>query len=320
MRAVVLERFGPPDVLHAADRPDPAPAAGQVLVDVRLAGVTFVETQVRAGRPPHPSMAPALPAVLGNGVAGHVLATAPDVDPALVGRRIVSTTGGTGGYAGRAAVPATGLVHVPEGLGLESALAVLADGRTALSLLRSVPVSDGQSALVLPAGGGVGQLLVQLLAGAGAHVIAVAGGEAKGAAALASGARVAVDSRAPHWPDQVRAAVGGVDVAFDGVGGADGRAAFELLVRGGRLHRFGMASGAFTAVADGEAAARGIALVGGGRLTPEDQVALSRAAILRAAAGHLRPVVGQRFPLEDAAGAHAAIEARATAGKTLLVV
>jgi NADPH2:quinone reductase len=315
-----MERFGPPEVLRLGERPEPEAAAGQVVVDVRAAGITFVETQVRAGRPPHPAMAPALPAVLGNGVAGHVAAVGAGVDPALVGRRVISTTGGAGGYAERAAVPVEGIIHVPPELTLEAALAVLADGRTALSLLRAVPMSAGQTALVLPAGGGVGPLLVQLLAAAGVRVIALAGGELKVAAAGAAGAALAVDSLAADWAAQVRTAVGPVDVAFDGVGGAAGRAAFELVARGGRLRRFGMASGAFTAVTDGEAAARGVTLVAGGPLTPADQVALSRAAVLRTAAGHLRPLVGQRFPLADAAGAHAAIEARATVGKTLLVV
>ena len=108
MRAVWLTRFGDPSVLVAGDAPDPVPGPGQVLVDVEYANITFVETQVRAGRPPHPSMAPELPAILGNGVGGLVAATGAGVDPAVRGTRVITTTGGSGGYAERLGVAGTG--------------------------------------------------------------------------------------------------------------------------------------------------------------------------------------------------------------------
>src|SRR5206468_2260090 len=79
---------------------------GQVVVDVELAGITFVETQVRAGRAPNPAMAPALPGILGNGVGGVMAAVGPGLHPALAGTRLVTSTGGSGGYAERVAVVA----------------------------------------------------------------------------------------------------------------------------------------------------------------------------------------------------------------------
>jgi NADPH2:quinone reductase len=111
-----------------------------------------------------------------------------------------------------------------------------------------------------------------------------------------------------------------VDVAFDGVGGTIGRAAYELVRAGGRFSSFGLASGAFAQVAEEDAARRGVSLLRGTGLTPEDLLELSRAALAEAAAGRLRPLIGQTFPLERAADAHAAIEARDTIGKTLLLV
>jgi NADPH:quinone reductase len=89
---------------------------------------------------------------------------------------------------------------------------------------------------------------------------------------------------------------------------------------GGRFSAFGMASGAFVRIPEGEAERRGITVIRGAPITPEDSRALQRQALAEAVAGRLRPVIGRRFPLERAADAHAAIEARATIGKTLLVV
>ena len=321
MRAVVIHAFGPPDVLVTTEVPDPEPPPGGVVVDVAVASITFVETQVRAGRPPNPAMAPALPAILGNGVGGLVAATGPGVDPALRGTRVITTTGGAGGYAERVAVPADGLLSVPDGVGLADATALLADGRTATGLIRNADPRPGQTVLVEAAGGGVGTLLVQLARNAGADVIATAGGPAKLEVATGLGATVAIDHTAADWPEQIRdVSDGGVDVVLDGVGGAIGEAAFGLLRAGGRFLPYGMASGAFAAIDADEAERRGISIVRGARPTPEESRALTEAALTEAVAGRLRPVVGQAFPLERAADAHAAIEARATIGKTLLRV
>src|ERR1700721_789252 len=104
----MLTEFGPPSALTPTEVPDPVPGPGQVLVEGAFANITFVETQIRAGRPPNPAMAPALPAVLGNGVGGVVSAVGEGADPALAGTRVVTSTGGSGGYAQRCAVPAAG--------------------------------------------------------------------------------------------------------------------------------------------------------------------------------------------------------------------
>jgi NADPH2:quinone reductase len=318
VRAVLLREFGPPGRLAVEDMPDPVAGPGQVLIDVQFANITFVETQVRAGRPPVPAMAPQLPVILGNGVGGTVAAVGAGVDPALAGSRVVSTTGGSGGYAERVAVDAAGLIPVPENLGLAEAVALLADGRTAIALIRSAKVQPGETVLVEAAAGGVGSLLVQLARNSGARVVGVAGGPRKVSVVTGLGADVAVDYAQPGWTDRVRRDAGGVDVVFDGVGGEIGTSAFGLVDRGGRLCAFGMASGAFTRIADDAAVGRGITVVRGAPVSPEQSRALSQAALAEAAADRLRPLIGQRYPLERAADAHAAIESRATVGKTLL--
>jgi NADPH2:quinone reductase len=314
MRAVWLKEFGGPEALVAGDAPDPVAGPGQALVEVEFANVTFVETQVRAGGGNAP-FKPDLPVIPGNGVGGVVTAVGEGEDPGLVGARVVSSTGGSGGYAELAAVDAHGLFPVPEGLALDDAVALLADGRTATMMLRAASPQAGERVLVEAAAGGVGTLLVQLAKAAGARVVAAVGGDRKTRVVRDLGADVVVDYSQPGWGD----AVGGVDVVFDGVGGDIGRAAFELLGHGGRMVSFGLASGEWAGVSEERAQERGVTLVQPDR-TPEAIRASTKSALDEAHAGRLRPVIGQRFPLERADAAHAAIESRATVGKTLLEV
>src|ERR1700730_12406140 len=99
MRQVRIDTYGGPEVLLLVELTDPRPGPGQVVVRTAAAGITFVETQVRAGRPPCPAPGPALPVVLGNGVAGEGVAVGAGVDASLLGHWVVTATGGFGGYA-----------------------------------------------------------------------------------------------------------------------------------------------------------------------------------------------------------------------------
>ena len=321
MQAIVMDEFGPPEVLVLREVADPVCGPGEALIEVSFSSVTFVETQIRSGRAPHVSMLPRLPAVPGNGVAGIVVAAGPGVGNDVVGARVVSTIGGTGGYAQLVSVPADGIIPIPGEVALADAAALLADGRTALGLLDQAAIEPGAMVLVEAAAGGVGSLLVQLAKRAGAFVVAAAGEERKLEVARSLGADLAVDYRRGRWTDQVAAAVNGarVDVVFDGVGGSIGRNAFELLRRGGRLCTFGMASGSFAAVSEQELADRGVTQLRGTRANPSEMSGLTARALASAAAGELHPVIGQQVPLARAGDAHRAIEDRATIGKTLLL-
>jgi len=207
------------------------------------------------------------------------------------------------------AVPRAGLIEVPEGVELPQAVALLADGRTATGLMRAAEVRPGDVVLVHAAAGGVGSLLVQLAVNAGAEVIAAAGGSRKLLVARDLGADRMIDYRRADWAERIDP----VDVVFDGVGGDIGRAALTRLRDGGRFVAFGAAGGRFASVPEAV------------RVTvPRPDAAamreLTSAALAQAAAGRLRPVIGQTFPLHRAAAAHAAIEARETIGKTLLIL
>ncbi|RST21447.1 NADPH:quinone reductase [Streptomyces sp. WAC04770] len=319
MLSVVMEEFGGPEVLRARRVEDPVPGPGQLLVDVAYASVTFVETQVRSGNGPFGR--PPLPRVPGNGVGGRVAAVGPGGDPALVGTTVVTTTGGEGGYAERALARADEVVPVPPGLDLKDAVALLADGRTALLLFRQAEVKPGERVLVEAAAGGLGSLLVQLAVHAGARVIGAARGTRKAELVVSLGAAF-VDYSQEQWLRQVRETAGGdLDVVFDGVGGAIGTAAAGALGTGGRISLYGMASGADSELDEEDLAARRIRTLGlFAGPGPAETHAYIGEALRLAADGVLRPVVGQVFPLASAAEAHAAIEARATVGKTLLAV
>jgi NADPH:quinone reductase len=325
VRAVRVERPGPPEVLEVVEVPDPEPGPGEVLIDVAVAAIVFIDTQVRAGRSPRPQSFPLFP---GNGVAGAVAAVGEGVDPATVGRRVVSATGGSGGYAERVVVPATEPYGVPGALDLQTAAALLADGRTAIGLARAAGLAEGDRVLVTAAGGGVGSLLVQLARRAGAAtVVGLAGGERKLALARERGADVTADYRQPGWAGEVRAAtdssVGeGIDVVFDGVGGEVGAELVGLAAPGARFVIHGMASGSPTAIDPAGVEDRKLTVVTLGDVLPDpgDVRSATTEALAAAADGWLVPTIGQTFPLERVADAHAAIESRVALGKTLLLV
>lgn len=320
VRQIQIAKYGGPEVLTLVEVADPVPAAGEVLVRSAAIGITFVETQQRAGRPPWPGPLPTLPLVLGNGVAGTIVAVGPGVDPARIGSLVVTATGGSGGYSELVVVKAEDPVPIPEKLAPGPAVALLADGRTALGLARAAAIMPDDRVLVTAAAGGVGSLLVQLARAAKARqVIAAAGSERKLAAVRDLGADVTVDYVQSGWRDELLARTGGLDVVFDGVGGQIGHDLLTLVAPGGRFLAYGGASGAMTDVSSG--AGPGVTVIPGYTLvrSPADNRELVEQALAMAVAGHLHSVIGQTFPLSRAAAAHAAMEARATLGKTLLI-
>jgi NADPH:quinone reductase len=265
--------------------------------------------------------------VPGNGVAGRVSTVGEGVDPGWAGRAVIAHTGeggGSGGYAEQARVQAGRLVAGPDGVGLPEAAAVLHDGATALGLAGSTGIRPGERVLILGAAGGLGILIGQLARAAGARVIAAARGKAKLDLLAELDAGAVVDYSEPDWPGQVARVTGGAgpDVVFDGVGGELGATAFEMIADGGRFSAHGAASGGFAPIGADQAARRGVTLRGIEQVQfgPGEHERLAGQALAALAAGRIRPVIGQVFPLPRAADAHLALETRSAVGKTLLTV
>jgi NADPH2:quinone reductase len=296
-----------------------------VTIRVAAVGIQFLETQVRSGMMRGALGGAPLPVILGKEIAGEVIEAGPGVDTSLVGSRVLATTGGAGGYAELATAPADELVPVPDALDFRDAVALYRYGATARGLIDAARVGAGDRVLVQAAAGAVGTILVQLLKRAGATVIGTARGAAKLGLVKELGADHVIDYSLPGWTEQVRQAAGGaVEVVYDHVGGELGRDSFSLLTPGaGRQIVFGFSSGQPLDVKPMELFGRGLTLTGFSAGLIWNRPAFARELVTDvlglAVAGEIKPVVGQSYPLERAAEAHAAVEARSTIGKTLLI-
>jgi NADPH2:quinone reductase len=295
------------------DAPVPEPGAGEVLVRVSLAGVNFADTHAREDAY---VARYALPLTPGAEVAGTV-----------GGRRVVALTGGTGGYAEQAVAPAAGTFGLPDGVGDETALALLVQGLTAWHLYRtSAALAAGESVVVHSAAGGVGSLAVQLARSLGAgRVIATASTPEKRALALELGADAAVDVAREDLAGALVDANGGapVDVVLDPSGGRVFDASLDALAPFGRLVVYGIASRESAHPSTGHLMKHSKAVIGFWLnhclRDPERLVAGPLAELLgRAAAGELRPLPATVYPLSEARRAHEDLQARRTTGKLLL--
>jgi NADPH:quinone reductase len=313
VHAIRLHAFGPPEQLVLEELPDLTPAAGEVRIAVEASGVHLLDTSLRRGEA-GPLPLPELPTVPGREVAGVVDAVGPGTDRTWLGKRVVAHLGQVpGGYADQAVTSHAHLVEVPDHVSLPDAVAAVGTGRTALGVVTLEPPGPDDTVLVLSAAGGLGHLLVQSARAAGARVVAAASGSRTDGLV----ADQVVDYGEPGWGGQVE---GGVTLVYDGVGGAVGREALELLLPGGRLVMFGFSSGAPTALTTEDLVTRGISAGWslGPRMAALGIPRLARDALAKVAAGEWRPRVST-YPLDEAARAHADLEGRRALGKVVLV-
>ena len=319
-RRVVIERTGGPEVIGWEDVRLPDPGPGEVVMAVTSVGLNFIDTYHRSGLYPVP-----LPSGLGSEAAGRVVAVGEGVALA-VGERVATFGPRLGAYATAFVTPSDQLFALPGDVEDETAAALLLKGCTAEMLAeRCGRVEAGQTVLVHAAAGGVGLILTGWLTALGVRVIGTASTPAKREAAREAGAAEMLDSAediAARVCDLTDGA--GVPVVFDGVGASTWTASLASLSRRGLLVSFGNASGPVTGVGLGELARHGSLFVTRPTLfdyyrePAERRTGVERLwTMLRS--GGVRAQVGQRFPLDEAAAAHWALEERRTTGSTLLV-
>jgi NADPH2:quinone reductase len=313
VRAIQITEFGGPEVLRDVELPEPEPAAGEVLIEVRRAGLNFADTHQRTNSYVAKAQLPLTP---GSEVAGIRADT---------GERVVALCG-TGGYAQYAVAPESLTFPTPEGVDDGTALALLLQGLTAWHLYKTCGrVAPGESVVVHAAAGGVGSLAVQLGKPLGAgRVIATASSEDKRAVALELGADAATDASAEGMTERLIECNSGnpVDVVFEMAGGEPFEQSLRALAPFGRIVVCGIASGEKNQVSTGHLLRHSRSVIGWWLFHCLDHPEMIEVALAdlfaRAGRGELRVIVGGTYPLGEVARAHEDLAGRRTTGKLLL--
>lgn len=323
MKAIRIHETGGPEVMHLEDVDTPTPAQGEILIKVAAAGVNYADLAQRQGAYLTRTRTPM---TMGFEVAGTIAALGPGVSAPPVGTRVIAFV--EGGYAEYAIASASTIIPIPENLDFVHAAAFAVQGLTAYQTLReSGRLQAGESVLVQAAAGGVGTLAVQLarLMGAG-KVIGTASNEQKLDLVRRLGADAAINYTQNDWVEQVKQASGGrgVDVVLEVVGGPIAEQCLQCLAPCGRIVIIGAASGQRIQFSGIQLMYKNLSVVGywlTAWLSRPDRIAAATVELMQyLATGSLQIVVGQTYPLADAAEAHRAIAERRTTGKVVLLV
>ncbi len=240
MRAMVIDEFGPPEVIHPAEVAEPSPGPGQVLIEVAASSLNPVDAKIRSGK--LRDIAPPRPAILHGDVAGTVAAVGEGVSAFVPGDAVYACAGGVGRWQGALArymvADARLVAHAPGNLPLEQAAVLPLVTITAWeALIDKAGVGPGQDVLVYGGSGGVGSVGVQLARWKGARVVATAGDDGKADAVRALGADEVVDYHAMDAAGMAARFTDGrgFDVVFDTVGGAHLAEAFAAAAYNGTV-------------------------------------------------------------------------------------
>jgi NADPH:quinone reductase len=313
VRTVVCPELGPLSGIVIEDRPAPEPRAGQVVVDVKAAGVNFVDGLICQGKY---QLKPATPFVPGMEIAGVVAGT---------DQRVLAMTG-FGGFSSQVAVAEAALLPIPDTIDFAQAAALIQSYGTAMfTFSRRTTVRPDEWVLVLGAGGGVGLAAIDVAVALGAHVIAAASSVAKLDAARSMGAEATIAYESEDLKTRARElSGGGVDVVFDPVGGAHSEQALRATKWFGRFCVIGFASGSISGVPLNQVLLNNRTVIGvdWGAWTirdPDANRAMLNELMAMVGDGRLHPPRPQERPLEDAAAVMTDLLDRKIAGKVVLV-
>ena len=325
MRAVEMVEPGGPEVLRVTIRPDPTPAAGEVLIRVAAAGVNRPDVLQRKGGYAPPPGASDIP---GLEVAGVIAAIGAGVTELVVGAEVCALLAG-GGYAEYCVAPVVQCLPVPRGLTLVEAASLPETFFTVWSnVFDRGRLAAGESLLVQGGSSGIGVAAIQIAHALGHRVFATAGSPEKCTACERLGAERAVNYKTEDFVEVVKAATDGrgVDVVLDMVGGEYVPRELSLLAEDGRLVMIATLGGAKAQVNLREIMAKRLVLTGS---TLRPRPVAFKGAIARALrervwplieSGSVRPVVYRTFPLERADDAHRLMESGEHIGKIVLTV
>ena len=321
MKAIQIQKFGGPEVLTLADREIPKPKPNEAIVQIKAAGVNYIDVYFREGRYPATP-----PFVNGQEASGVVTETGAEAQGLKAGDR-VAYTGVIGGYAEYAAVPANRLVKVPENIDFRQAAAAMLQGMTAHYLCRTTyPLKRGEIALVHSAAGGVGLLLVQMAKKLGARVIGTVSTEEKAKLAREAGADDTILYTQQDFEAETKRLTDGkgVHVIYDGVGKDTFEKDLNCLCPRGYLVYYGASSGPVPPFDLNRLAPKGSLFVTRPTLlhhiaSREDLEQRSSDVFRMIASGDLKLRIEHTYPLGQAAQAHRDLEARKTTGKLLLI-
>ncbi|MFG2043362.1 NAD(P)H-quinone oxidoreductase [Dactylosporangium sp. NPDC048998] len=317
MHAITIERPGGPEVLRWTEVPDPAPAAGEVLIEVAAAGVNRADALQRQGNYPPPTDAPPYP---GMEVSGRIRELGDGVHGWHVGQEVCALISG-GGYAELAVAPAGQILPVPKGVSVVDAAGLPEVAATVFSNVVDVArLKPGDTLLVHGGGSGVGTFAVQLGKALGATVVATARA-AKHERLLQLGAERVIDYTAEDFSKSVQA-----DVILDIMGGSYLKQNVDALKVGGRLVVIGLQGGRRGDLDLGQLLTKRATVAG---TTLRARPAAEKAAIVRGVReevwplveeGMVHPVIHERFPMGEAAEAHRLLESNGHFGKILLTI
>lgn len=322
MRAIVAES---PEVLSWQEIDDVRPAAGEVLIRVAAAGVNRADLLQAAGKYPPP---PGASATIGLEVAGEVAAVGDGVSDWTVGQQVCALLSG-GGYAEYVAVPAPQVLPIPDGVDLVDAAGLPEVACTVWSnLVQTAGLTEGQQLLVHGGASGVGSHAIQVAHQLGAWVAVTAGSEAKLAFCRELGADVTINYHDEDFVARVREA-GGADVILDIMGAVYLDRNIDALANDGRLIVIGMQGGVKGELNLGKLLAKRAGVIATALRGRPVEGPHGKGAVVAAvtdevwpmlADGRIKPVIGARLPIEQAAEAHRLLSSGEVAGKVVLTV
>tara|TARA_B100001758_G_scaffold237773_1_gene240187 strand:+ start:7846 stop:8820 length:975 start_codon:yes stop_codon:yes gene_type:complete len=322
MRAVLCNAFGPPEDLVVADVSDPSPGPGEVLIEVKAAPVTFPDTLMLEDKYQFKADLPYVP---GAEVAGVVKSLGEGVDDVEVGTRVVCGLGSVGGYAELAVAKASSVRRLPDGVGFAESTGLLyAHGTTYYGLKERGHLQEGETLLVLGAGGHVGLSAVEIGKLMGARVIAAASTEEKLDLCRERGADETINYAEENLKDRAKELTGGagVDVVYDVVGGEYAEQALRAIGWEGRFLVIGFTAG-IPSIPLNLTLLKSCQIVGVfyGAMTARDPVLANQIAedlLQWVADGQLRPHISASYGLDGAAVALRSLMDRTSIGKIVI--